>query len=88
MTLNYTLLSIYVAHDCDNHVIEVDMWCKRMARAVLICLFTYLWCLAEVGVSCTRDNIIRKYFEIGFSYHVILCFLVTLHGIYIYIYII
>lgn len=48
-----------------------------------LCLFTYLWCLAEVGASRTRDNIIRKYFEMGFSYHLILCFLVALHGIYI-----
>ena len=28
-----------------------------------------------------RDKIIRTYFEQGFSYHLILCFLVALHGV-------
>ena len=56
-----------------------------MDRAATICLFAVLcslWSLSAVRASRTRqDDIVRNYFEMGFSYHLILCFLVALHGV-------
>ena len=57
-----------------------------MARGVRVYLFAVLCtlrCFPEVGSSHTHDDIIRSYFDMDFSYHLILCFLVALHGIYV-----
>ena len=59
--------------------------CDR--RMDLHCVLFWLWSLHSVRASLTRDDIVRNYFnfKMGFPYNLILCFLVAIHGIYIFL---
>ena len=53
------------------------------ASCVGVALLAVCLVVCVLGQVPHQDNIIRHYFEMGFSYQLILCFLLAIYGVYI-----